>query len=100
MAIDTTYFSVDYIWSLIPLFLGDLRWLYDKLSIHRLGAIRETSGNTSDRNWPPFSQYADNIRFVDAGLKQLVREIDDYFNDSRTLFVFSSDHGMTDWGEC
>ena len=46
------------------------------------------------------SQYADNIRFVDSGLEKLVAEIDAFFNDTRTLFVFSSDHGMTDWGKC
>ncbi|XP_043199492.1 GPI ethanolamine phosphate transferase 1-like [Amphibalanus amphitrite] len=63
------------------------------LFLHLLGL--DTTGHGHK---PQSSQYADNIRFVDAGLEKLIGEIDKYFNDSRTLFVFSSDHGMTDWG--
>ena len=45
------------------------------------------------------SEYQDNIVTVD----KIVREIDElvsehFAHDNRTSFIFTSDHGMTDWG--
>lgn len=40
----------------------------------------------------------DNLRFVDRGVAKVEELINDYYKDNRTSFVFTSDHGMTDWG--
>lgn len=45
-------------------------------------------------------QYLDNIGLVDTGVAELVSIIEDFFGyDGRTAYVFTSDHGMTNWGE-
>lgn len=45
-------------------------------------------------------QYLDNIGLVDTGVAELVSIIEDFFgNDGRTAYVFTSDHGMTNWGK-
>ena len=47
-----------------------------------------------------FRAYLKHITLVDNGVKKLVNEFNSYFNnDGKTAFVFTSDHGMTDWGE-
>ena len=44
--------------------------------------------------------YLKHITLVDNGVRKLVDEFNGYFNnDGKTAFVFTSDHGMTDWGE-
>ena len=46
-----------------------------------------------------YSEYLDNIRVVDRGVASVVEEVDKFFGgDNKTAFVFSSDHGMTNWG--
>ena len=36
---------------------------------------------------------------MDAGVKKIVDITNRYWNDDgRTAFVFTADHGMTDWG--
>ena len=42
--------------------------------------------------------YADNLRFVDDGIRRVEQLINEYYQDNATAFVFTSDHGMTDWG--
>lgn len=45
-------------------------------------------------------EYLDNIGLVDAGVAEVVSIIEDFFdNDGRTAYVFTSDHGMTNWGK-
>lgn len=45
-------------------------------------------------------QYLDNIGLVDTGVAELVSLIEDFFGyDGRTAYVFTSDHGMTNWGK-
>lgn len=45
-------------------------------------------------------QYLDNIGLVDTAVAELVSIIEDFFGyDGRTAYVFTSDHGMTNWGE-
>lgn len=47
-----------------------------------------------------YREYKNNIRKVDEGVKEMVSLIEDFYgNDSRTAFILTSDHGMTDWGE-
>lgn len=44
-------------------------------------------------------QYLNNIGLVDSGVAEVVSIIEDFFNhDGRTAYVFTSDHGMTNWG--
>lgn len=38
------------------------------------------------------------MRFVDEGIAKVERLINEYYQDNATAFVFTSDHGMTDWG--
>lgn len=35
---------------------------------------------------------------MDYNIKQFTNVVDDYFKDNLTTYVFTSDHGMTDWG--
>lgn len=42
----------------------------------------------------------DNIGLVDTGVAELVSIMEDFFGyDGRTAYVFTSDHGMTNWGK-
>lgn len=44
-------------------------------------------------------QYLNNIGSVDSGVAEMVSIIEDFFDhDGRTAYVFTSDHGMTNWG--
>ena len=46
-----------------------------------------------------YREYLENIRKVDEGIKNAVKLIEDFYsNDKKTAFVFTSDHGMTNWG--
>jgi len=45
------------------------------------------------------SQYLENIKIVDRGIEQISNMFEDAFdNDGKTAYVFTSDHGMTNWG--
>lgn len=45
-------------------------------------------------------EYKDNIKIVDEGVKEFVSLFKEFYgNDGKTAFIFTSDHGMTDWGE-
>uniref|UniRef100_A0A2K5EXW6 GPI ethanolamine phosphate transferase 1 n=1 Tax=Aotus nancymaae TaxID=37293 RepID=A0A2K5EXW6_AOTNA len=48
---------------------------------------------------PSSRDYKDNIKKVDDGVKEIVSMFNHFYgNDGKTTFVFTSDHGMTDWG--
>uniref|UniRef100_A0A8C8XP83 GPI ethanolamine phosphate transferase 1 n=1 Tax=Panthera leo TaxID=9689 RepID=A0A8C8XP83_PANLE len=48
---------------------------------------------------PSSREYKDNIKLVDAGMKEMVSILEHFYgNDGKTAFIFTSDHGMTDWG--
>lgn len=48
---------------------------------------------------PNSESYLKHITLVDKGVKALVDEFNQYYgNDGKTAYVFTSDHGMTDWG--
>lgn len=36
---------------------------------------------------------------IEKGVKEVESLIESYYNDNRTAYIFTSDHGMTDWGE-
>lgn len=61
--------------------------------LHLLGL--DTTGHA----YRPYSnEYLHNIKVVDKGVKEMTRLIDDFFGDGKTAFIFTADHGMTDWG--
>lgn len=46
-----------------------------------------------------FSQYKENIKTVDSGIEKIEGIIDKFYNnDNKTAYIFTADHGMTDWG--
>uniref|UniRef100_A0A8C5CLI3 GPI ethanolamine phosphate transferase 1 n=1 Tax=Gadus morhua TaxID=8049 RepID=A0A8C5CLI3_GADMO len=48
---------------------------------------------------PQSREYQENIGLVDSGVEELVSVIEDFYHhDGRTAYVFTSDHGMTNWG--
>jgi phosphatidylinositol glycan class N len=64
------------------------------LFLHLLGL--DTNGH---RNKPGSPEYMENIRVVDDGVKRVVDAVNRHWrHDGRTAFVFTADHGMTDWG--
>lgn len=55
--------------------------------------------DTTGHSYRPYSQeYLYNLQIVDQGVKEITGLIDKFFNDDRTAFVFTADHGMSDWG--
>ncbi|XP_067857967.1 GPI ethanolamine phosphate transferase 1 isoform X2 [Heptranchias perlo] len=62
--------------------------------LHLLGL--DTNGHA---HRPMSSEYKENIRIVDKGIQEVVSVIEDFYgNDKKTAFIYTSDHGMTEWG--
>lgn len=61
--------------------------------LHLLGL--DTNGHA----YRPYSpEYLHNIKLVDEGIKEITKIVDDFYNDDRTAYVFTADHGMSDFG--
>jgi phosphatidylinositol glycan class N len=61
--------------------------------LHLLGL--DTNGHA----FRPYSpEYLYNIKVVDEGIQQITKIVDEFYNDGKTAYVFTADHGMTDWG--
>ncbi|KAI5466554.1 Phosphatidylinositolglycan class N-domain-containing protein [Mariannaea sp. PMI_226] len=61
--------------------------------LHLLGL--DTTGHA----YRPYSkEYLHNIKVVDQGVKEVTELIQDFYADDRTAFIFTADHGMSDWG--
>ncbi|CAL8580963.1 Glycosyl phosphatidyl inositol anchor synthesis [Xanthoria parietina] len=92
-------------------------WVFDK--VRYLFACASTNGTLDaalrrDKNvfflhllgldmtghaYRPYSkEYLHNIKVVDQGVQEISRLIDDFYGDRRTAYVFTADHGMSDWG--
>lgn len=55
--------------------------------------------DTSGHSYRPYSaEYLHNIQVVDQGVKEVTELIEKFYGDGRTAFVFTADHGMSDWG--
>eukprot|EP01133_Synstelium_polycarpum_P013222 gene13222-15533_t len=55
--------------------------------------------DTNGHAYRPFSkEYYDNIALVDRGIARATKQIEDFFGDQSTAYVFTSDHGMSNRG--
>lgn len=55
--------------------------------------------DTSGHSYRPYSkEYLHNIKVVDQGVEEITKLIDNFYNDGKTAYVFTADHGMSDWG--
>lgn len=43
-------------------------------------------------------EYVDTMIQVDHNIKKVVENTENYFGKDTTAYIFTSDHGMTDWG--
>ncbi|KAH8804798.1 GPI ethanolamine phosphate transferase-like protein [Xylogone sp. PMI_703] len=61
--------------------------------LHLLGL--DTNGHA----YRPYSpEYLNNIKLVDQGVKEISQLVENFYGDGKTAFVFTADHGMSDWG--
>lgn len=61
--------------------------------LHLLGM--DTSGHIHK---PHSERFTENLKFVDKGLSEIVELFERKFDDGKTAFIFTSDHGMTNRG--
>ena len=55
--------------------------------------------DTTGHSYRPYSkEYLHNIKLVDQGVREMTKLIEEYYADGKTAFVFTADHGMSDWG--
>ena len=55
--------------------------------------------DTAGHSYRPYSaEYLYNLKVVDQGVKEITELIDNFYGDARTAYVFTADHGMSDWG--
>ena len=55
--------------------------------------------DTTGHSYRPYSkEYLHNIKIVDQGVEDITNLIDNFYADGETSYVFTADHGMSDWG--
>ena len=63
------------------------------LFLHLLGL------DSTGHSYRPYSkEYLHNIKVVDQGVREITKLIDNFYADDQTAYVFTADHGMSDWG--
>ena len=72
---------------------NELRQDRNVFFLHLLGL--DTTGHF---HRPYSKEYLHNIKFVDQGVHKITKMIEEYYGDDKTAFVFTADHGMSDWG--
>lgn len=61
--------------------------------LHLLGL--DTTGHA----YRPYSkEYLHNIKVVDQGVREITELVEEFYGDGKTAYVFTADHGMSDWG--
>ena len=61
--------------------------------LHLLGL--DTTGHA----YRPYSkEYLHNMQIVDKGVQEVTELVDNFYGDGKTAYVFTADHGMSDWG--
>lgn len=72
---------------------AELRQEKNVFFLHLLGL------DTTGHSHRPYSwQYLHNIQIVDRGIQEITKIIDEFYDDGKTSYVFTADHGMSDWG--
>ena len=55
--------------------------------------------DTTGHGYRPYSkEYLHNIKVVDQGVKEITELIEKFYDDGKTAYIFTADHGMSDWG--
>lgn len=55
--------------------------------------------DTTGHSYRPYSrEYLYNLKVVDQGVREITELIESFYADDQTAFVFTADHGMSDWG--
>lgn len=55
--------------------------------------------DTTGHGFRPYSkEYLHNVKVVDQGVREITHLIERFYNDDKTAFVFTADHGISDWG--
>ncbi|XP_033216192.1 GPI ethanolamine phosphate transferase 1 isoform X2 [Belonocnema kinseyi] len=60
---------------------------------HLLGC--DTAGHASK---PRSKDYVQNLKYIDWRIQEIVQKTEEVFEPGTTAYLFTSDHGMTDWG--
>ncbi|CEI92103.1 hypothetical protein RMCBS344292_06375 [Rhizopus microsporus] len=47
---------------------------------------------------PSSKEYLENIKLVDSGIREIVNLIEDFYQDGKTSYIFTADHGMNNRG--